>query len=134
MRTDAFDYDLSPDCIAQTPIEPRDASRLMVVHRATGEIEHRIFRDIAGYLRPNDLLVANDSRVIPARLFARKTPTGGKVELLLLTRRDERTWEALVSGAMVRPGTVLEVSGDEGVSVRAEAVAMLESGGRLLRL
>ena len=107
MRTSEFDYQLPPEQIAQTPIEPRDAARLMVVHRDSGQIEHRIFRDIVEHLRPADLLVANDSRVIPARLFARKVPTGGRVELLLLRRRGERTWEALVKGRKVVPGTRL---------------------------
>lgn len=144
MRTGEFDYELPPDYIAQTPIEPRDAARLMVIHRDTGEIEHRAFRDIVGYLRPDDLLVANDSRVIPARLFARKVPTGGRVELLLLTRRGKRTWEALVKGRKVVPGTTLELrsSGvEESVenrkgaseSVLAEVLEITPSGGRLIR-
>lgn len=134
MRTDYFDYHLSSDRIAQTPIEPRDASRLMLVYRAIGEIEHRVFRDIIEYLQPADLLVANDSQVIPARLQARKVPTGGHVEVLLLHPRDGQTWEVLVSGAKVRPGTVLEVSGEHNiVRVRAETLEILRSGGRLLR-
>lgn len=107
MRTSEFDYHLPPDRIAQTPIEPRDAARLLVVHRDSGKIEHRTFRDIVECLQPADLLVANDSRVIPARLFARKVPTGGRVELLLLRRRRERTWEALVKGRQVVPGVKL---------------------------
>ena len=85
MNTSDFDYTLPPELIAQTPIEPRDASRLLVVHRQTGQIEHRVFRDIGEYLRPGDLLVANDSRVIPARLHGRKA-SGGQVEILLLRR------------------------------------------------
>lgn len=83
MNTSDFDYTLPPELIAQTPIEPRDSSRLLVVHRQTGRLEHRIFRDIVEYLRPGDLLVANDSRVIPARLHGRKR-SGGQVEILLL--------------------------------------------------
>jgi S-adenosylmethionine:tRNA ribosyltransferase-isomerase len=83
MNTSDFDYTLPPERIAQTPVEPRDSSRLLVVHRATGRLEHRSFRDIVEYLRPGDLLVANDSRVIPARLHGRKT-TGGQVEIFLL--------------------------------------------------
>ncbi len=83
MKTSDFDYYLPPELIAQTPIEPRDTSRLMVVDRATGNITHRIFRDILEYLRPGDLLVGNDSRVIPARLHGVK-PTGGTVEIFLL--------------------------------------------------
>jgi S-adenosylmethionine:tRNA ribosyltransferase-isomerase len=130
MKTSDFDYHLPPDLIAQTPIEPRDASRLMVVHRATGQIEHRLFRDVGAYLRPGDLLVANQTRVIPARLKGRKAGTGGKVELLLLARRDEHTWEALVGGKGLRPGQRIELSGGQAT---AEIVAETESGGRLVR-
>jgi len=130
MRTSDFDYYLPPDLIAQTPIEPRDASRLMVVHRATGQIEHRLFRDVGEYLRPGDLLVANQTRVIPARLHGRKAGTGGKVELLLLARRDEQTWEALAGGKGLRPGLRIEFAGGQ---IAAEIVAETESGGRLVR-
>ena len=130
MRTSDFDYYLPPELIAQTPVEPRDASRLMVVHRATGRIEHRLFRDIGEYLRPGDLLVANQTRVIPARLRGHKTGTGGKVELLLLARRDERTWEALAGGKGLRPGQRIELA---GAQMTAEIVAETESGGRLVR-
>src|SRR5690606_23017831 len=101
------------ELIAQTPIEPRDASRLMVVHRATGQIEHRLFRNLGEYLRPGDLLVANQTRVIPARLRGHKAGTGGKVELLLLTRRDERTWEALAGGKGLRPEQRIELAGGQ---------------------
>ena len=90
METSQFDYELPQELIAQTPVEPRDASRLMVVHRGTGQIEHRTFRDIAEYLRPGDLLILNQTRVIPARLFGRKAETGGKVELLLLHPQDDQ--------------------------------------------
>ena len=86
MRTVEFDYELSPDLIAQSPVEPRDSSRLMVVDRQTGEILHKRFYELPEFLRPGDLLVHNESRVIPARLFARK-PTGGMVEILLLRQR-----------------------------------------------
>ena len=130
MRTSDFDYYLPPDLIAQTPIELRDASRLMVVHRATGQIEHRLFRDVGEYLRPGDLLVANQTRVIPARLHGRKAGTGGKVELLLLARRDEQTWEALAGGKGLRPGLRIEFAGGQ---IAAEIVAETESGGRLVR-
>ncbi|MEW6241638.1 MAG: S-adenosylmethionine:tRNA ribosyltransferase-isomerase, partial [Chloroflexota bacterium] len=92
MKTSSFDYHLPEASIAQTPIEPRDASRLLVLHRDSGRLEHRIFREIGEYLKPNDLLVLNQTRVMPARIFARKE-TGGRVELLLLRRRDELTWE-----------------------------------------
>src|SRR3712207_3045901 len=97
MRTDDFDYDLPSELIAQTPIEPRDASRLLVLDRANGHIEHAIFRDLPRFLKPGDVLVANESRVLPARLFGHKA-TGGKAEVLLLRRRDTRRWEALVRG------------------------------------
>jgi len=130
MRTSDFDYHLPPELIAQTPIEPRDASRLMVIHRAAGQIEHRLFRDIGHYLRPGDLLVANQTRVIPARLHGRKAGTSGKVELLLLARRDEQTWETLVGGKGLRPGRRIEISGGR---ITAEIVAETESGGRLVR-
>ncbi len=144
MRTDDFFYELPPDRIAQTPIEPRDASRLMVVHRGTGRIEHRVFRDIGEYLAPGDLLVLNQTRVIPARLFGRKAGTGGAVELLLLTQRDEHTWEALARGKKLRPGTRIELhaAGDAGEpgqgaghsssGFSAEIVAKTASGGRLV--
>ena len=83
MKTSEFDYTLPSELIAQTPIEPRDASRLMVLHRSTGKIAHRTFHDILEFLRPGDLLVGNDSRTIPARLHGVK-PTGGTVEIFLL--------------------------------------------------
>ena len=92
-----FDYELPPELIAQTPVEPRDSSRLLVVQRDTGELEHRVFRDIVEYLRPGDLLVANQSRVLPARLQGAKESSGGAAEVLLLAVRSDRgpdTWEA----------------------------------------
>ena len=108
MKTSEFDYELPPEMIAQTPIEPRDSSRLLVLERATGAISHTTFHEIESLLRPGDLLVANDSRVIPARLQARK-PTGGQVEVFLLRRVDDRTWETLVRGRRVRPGTRVQI-------------------------
>jgi len=135
MKTSDFDYELPKELIAQTPLAPRDASRLMVLDRATGTIEHRIFRDVVEYVRPGDVLVANDSRVIPARLFARKVPTGGKVELLLLRRRSERTWEALTKGRKVRKGTQLELRAADGRSTSAvtgEVVELTKGGRRLI--
>jgi S-adenosylmethionine:tRNA ribosyltransferase-isomerase len=137
LLTKDYDYELPPELIAQQPVEPRDAARLMVIHRATGQIEHRVFRDIVEYLRPGDLLVANDTRVIPARLFARKVPTGGRVELLLLNRRDTVTWEVLVGGKRVRQGTRLAVRGpeeaDESVVLSAEVMKVLDGPRRLVR-
>jgi S-adenosylmethionine:tRNA ribosyltransferase-isomerase len=134
VKTDAFDYHLPPELIAQTPIEPRDASRLMVVDRASGQIAHRRFADLPEYLDPGDLLVTNESRVIPARLFARK-PTGGRVEILLLRRRTSQTWEALVGGKNVRPGLALTLlDGPEGrpTGAQAEVLEAGEKGERLL--
>ena len=109
MLTRDLDYDLPQELIAQTPIEPRDAARLLIVRRDTGELTHRVFRDVGEYLRPGDLLIANESRVIPARLRARKAGTGGAVEVLLLRKLDDLTWEALVGGKRIRPGTRLEI-------------------------
>ena len=97
MKTSDFDYHLPEFSIAQTPIEPRDSSRLLVLHRDTGTLEHKIFREIGEYLHPNDLLVLNQTCVIPARIYARKS-TGGRIELLLLRREDELTWQCLVGG------------------------------------
>ncbi len=108
MRLSDFDYTLPPDLIAQHPVEPRDAARLLVVDRATGRLEHRIFRDLPEYLRPDDVLVINDTRVIPARLRAHKN-TGGAVEVLLLrTAGDPGVWEVLLRpGRRARAGTRL---------------------------
>jgi S-adenosylmethionine:tRNA ribosyltransferase-isomerase len=130
LRTDEFDYDLPPELIAQTPLEPRDASRLMVVDRAGGDIAHRRFRDLLDYLRPGDVLIANDSRVIPARLLGRKA-TGGRVEVLLLKRLGERRWEALVGGKRVRVGIELHIARAEAQAT-ARVVEELSEGRRIL--
>jgi len=133
LRMSDFEYDLPPELVAQEPVEPRDASRLMVVDRATGTIAHHIFRDLPQLLRPGDLLVHNESRVIPARLFARK-PTGGRVEILLLRPRSETVWEVLVRGRAVRVGGRLEVlDGPDGAPTGAGA-QVLEEGERGLRV
>ena len=135
LRTDAFDYDLPSELIAQTPIEPRDASRLLVVHRDTGALEHRTFRDILSYLRPGDLLVVNRSRVIPARLRGTKAASGGAVEVLLLAVRADLgpdTWEALVRpGRRLHPGQRLTF-GDGALG--AEVLERTPAGGRIVRL
>jgi S-adenosylmethionine:tRNA ribosyltransferase-isomerase len=144
MRTDDFDYSLPQELIAQTPIEPRDASRLLVVHRDAGTIEHRRFYELGDYLRPGDLLIANESRVLPARIFGRKIPSGGKVEALLLRpvplpgdEGEPLTWEALVSpGRRIQDGTRLrfgENDETEGSYIEADVVSRTELGGRLLR-
>ncbi|OGO06818.1 MAG: tRNA preQ1(34) S-adenosylmethionine ribosyltransferase-isomerase QueA [Chloroflexi bacterium RBG_13_56_8] len=132
MLTREFDYDLPAELIAQVPVEPRDASRLLVLHRAERSLEHRHFHDVLDYLNPGDLLVANESRVIPARLFARKVPTGGRVELLLLSRLGPARWEALVRGRKVAVGQRLRIGEDENALFGVvEAVAA--SGGRVIR-
>src|SRR5687767_7477551 len=128
MKTSDFDYNLLETSIAQTPAEPRDSSRLLVLYRDTDEIEHRIFRDIGDYLRADDLLVLNQTRVIPARIYARKE-TGGRVELLLLRRRDELTWEALVGGKGLRVDMILRV--EDGPKV--QIVEILEGSERLIK-
>lgn len=128
MKTSDFDYDLPESFIAQTPIEPRDSSRLLVLHRDTGQVEHRIFREIGQYLRPNDVLVLNQTRVIPARLYARK-PSGGRVELLLLRRREATVWEALVGGKGLSVGKKVRVENGPG----AEIVEALNGSQRLIR-
>ena len=128
MKTSDFDYHLPESSIAQTPVEPRDSSRLLVLHRDTNELEHRIFRDVTDYLKPGDLLVLNQTRVIPARIFARKE-TGGRVELLLLRRRDALTWEALVGGKGLRVGRMVRV--EDGP--RAEILEILQGSERLIK-
>lgn len=106
MRTSEFDYALPKELIAQVPLEPRDSSRLLVLDREAGSINHRRFRDLPAYLRPGDVLVCNDSRVVPARIHGRKIPTGGRVEMLLLNQRQGDVWEALVRPmARLKPGT-----------------------------
>jgi S-adenosylmethionine:tRNA ribosyltransferase-isomerase len=133
LKTAEFDYTLPLELIAQTPIEPRDASRLMVVDRQAGEISHCHFRDLPDLLRTGDLLVHNESRVIPARLFARK-PTGGQVEILLLRQRTGDTWEALVGGRRIREGLRLALlDGSKGRPVGSEA-KVIEIGERGMRV
>jgi len=128
MKTSDFDYHLPESSIAQTPAEPRDSSRLLVLHRDNGELEHRIFRDVTDYLNAGDLLVVNQTRVIPARIYARKQ-TGGRVELLLLRRRDALTWEALVGGKGLRVSTIVRV--EDGPE--AEILEILEGSERLIK-
>ena len=128
MKTSDFDYHLPDNSIAQIPIEPRDSSRLLVLDRKTGEVTHRIFRDIGDYLNPGDLLVLNQTRVIPARLYAHK-PTGGRVEILLLKREAPLTWECLVGGKGLSAGRHLSVeNGPE-----ADILSVLEGSRRLIK-
>jgi S-adenosylmethionine:tRNA ribosyltransferase-isomerase len=115
VRTADFDYDLPAEFIAQQPVEPRDAARLLVLNRTTGALEHAHVRDLGRYLRPGDLLILNNTRVIPARLLARKAATGGKAEVLLLKAQGPLTWEALVGGRGLPVGSVLEIDGEAGL-------------------
>lgn len=124
-----YNYHLPPEFIAQEPAEPRDTCRLMVINRDSGRIEHRIFYDILDYLNEGDLLVINDTRVIPARLFGRRQ-TGGTVEVLLLHEVRCGEWECLVKpGRRVHPGERLEF----GEDLDAKVTARTEAGGRLIR-
>jgi S-adenosylmethionine:tRNA ribosyltransferase-isomerase len=130
MNLSDFDYELPDSFIAQTPVEPRDSSRLMIVSRSSETIEHRIFREIADYIRPNDVLVLNDTRVIPARLHGVKADTGGAVELLLLRRLDDLTWSALVGGRRVTVGRVLTFGETD---LQAEIIEEGEESERVIR-
>ena len=125
MKTSDFYYDLPEELIAQTPIEPRDSSRLLVMDRTTGELEHKHFYDILDYLNEGDCLILNDSRVLPARIFGEKVGTGANVEFLLLKQIENKKWETLVKpGKKAREGasftfgdglmtaTVIEVKDD----------------------
>jgi S-adenosylmethionine:tRNA ribosyltransferase-isomerase len=134
LKTDDFDYHLTEELIAQTPVEPRDHSRLMVLDRASGAIEHRRFYDLPQYLRRGDVLVFNDSRVIPARLHARRVGGGGSVELLLLKREAPGRWHSLVKpGRKMRQGDAFEVSRD-GLHITGSVVAVHEDGSRTVEL
>jgi S-adenosylmethionine:tRNA ribosyltransferase-isomerase len=133
MKTTDLDYALPEELIAQTPVEPRDSSRLLVLHRDEGRLEHRIFRDIGDYLRPGDLLVANESRVIPARMFGHKEPGGGKVEVLLLRQVQGTRWRCLVGGARTRVGTRVRIDHDGAPSpLTADVIEVEERGERVL--
>lgn len=131
MKTSDFYYDLPKELIAQDPLEDRSASRLMVVHRGSGQIEHKTFTDIVDYLRPGDCLVRNNTKVIPARLFGVRKDTGAAVELLLLKRRENDIWETLVKpGKKARAGAEL-VFGDGHLC--GEIIDVLEDGNRLIQ-
>ncbi len=139
MKTDLFDFDLPPSYIAQQPAEPRDSSRLLVLDRASGEIDHRTFRDIGAYLHRGDLLVGNNSRVIPARLHGHKR-TGGAVEVFLLRQLDEagQEWICLVRGRNLLAGTEVllgatDTTATANFALIATIVAVHESGTRTVR-
>ncbi len=132
MRLSDFDYTLPPEQIAQTAIEPRDSSRLLVIHRTTGQLEHRIFRDLPDYLRSGDVLVLNQTRVIPARLHAIKIPGGGAAELLLIERIDDRRWLAMVGGKRIIAGTQLALQADGVPDILATVVEVREESQRVV--
>ena len=125
-----FDYELPESLIAQTPAEPRDSSRLLALDRRTGAMRHQFFSQIFEHIRPGDLLIANDTRVIPARLLGKRADTGGGVEVFLLHRRSQDTWEVLVKpGKKMRPGQ--KVWFDDSLSCEVQDVT--EFGGRVVR-
>ena len=131
MKTSDFYYDLPQELIAQTPIERRDASRLMTLDRQTGEWSHRHFYELPELLTPKDCLILNDSRVLPARLLGQRLPGGGACEVLLLIDRGDKVWECLVRpGRKMKPGARLSFGNGE---LTAEVIEEVESGNRLVR-
>ena len=126
-----FYFDLPQELIAQDPLEDRSSSRLLVLDKNTGAIEHRVFKDIVNYLRPGDCLVINDTKVIPARLFGVKKDTGAKIELLLLKRRENDIWETLVKpGKKAKPGTVIDFG--DGL-LTGTVLETVDDGNRLIQ-
>ena len=131
MKTSDFFYELPEELIAQDPLEDRTASRLLVLNRKTDKLEHKIFSDITDYLKPGDCLVINNTRVIPARLIGEKEGTGGKVEILLLKRRENDIWESLVKpGKKLRPGARVIFGYGR---LKAEILEIAEEGNRLVK-
>ena len=130
LETKDFAYDLPEGLIAQTPVEPRDASRLMTLDKKTGAIGHYHFYDIVDLLHPGDCLILNDSRVLPARIYGVKEGTGARVEFLLLENKGDDTWEALAGpGKKAKPGSRFVFG--EGL-LKGEVTAVLEGGNRLI--
>lgn len=131
MKTSDFNFDLPQELIAQDPLEDRSSSRLMVLDRETGEIEHHIFKEVTDYLNPGDCLVVNNTKVIPARLFGSKEGTEAKIELLLLKRKENDVWETLVKpGKKAKPGT--RISFGDGL-LTGEVMDVAEDGNRLIQ-
>ncbi len=131
MKKSDFYYDLPERLIAQTPIEPRNASRMLCVDRNTGRILHQHFYDLGNYLRPGDLLVLNDSRVLPARLYGEKENTGSFVEFLLLTQHGDKVWEIICRpGKKCKPGARFSFGGGK---LRAEVLEVLDDGNRIVQ-
>ena len=131
MKTSDLNYELPEELIAQEPLEDRASSRLLVLHKDTGEREHKHFREIRDYLRAGDCLVINDTRVLPARLFGERVGTGAVIEVLLLVRRELDVWEVLVRpGRKARPGDRISFGGGR---LTAEVLTIVEDGNRLVR-
>jgi S-adenosylmethionine:tRNA ribosyltransferase-isomerase len=128
LHTDDFDYQLPSDRIAQRPAQPRDSSRLLLLDRASGRLEHHTFHQLPDLLRPGDALVLNETRVRPVRLHGRKTDGGGKVELLLLKKQSDVRWQAMVGGSGLRPGRRIALAN----GLQAEVVDQLEGPRRLI--
>ncbi len=131
MKVKDFDFYLPEELIAQHPMEKRDEARLLVLDKETGEIEHKIFKDILDYLTPNDCLVLNNTRVLPARLIGSKEETGGKMEFLLLKRKEKDVWETLVKpGKRAQIGARFIFGNGE---LKAEVIGMGEEGSRIVK-
>lgn len=129
LNTKSYFYDLPEELIAQYPAEPRDSSRLLVFHKDSGKIEHKIFRDIVDYLHDGDVLVVNNTRVLPARLFGKKD-TGAKIEVLLLKRIDLNTWETLAKpGKRLKNGTIITFSEE----LIGEIISDTDFGGKIIK-
>ncbi len=131
LKREDFYFDLPEELIAQDPLEDRSGSRLLVLNKETGEMEHHIFREIVNYLNPGDCLVINDTKVIPARLIGAKVGTDAKIEILLLKRKENDVWETLVKpGKKAKPGT--KISFGDGL-LMAEVLDIVEEGNRLIQ-
>ncbi|MGN1066997.1 MAG: S-adenosylmethionine:tRNA ribosyltransferase-isomerase, partial [Candidatus Fimimonas sp.] len=129
MKTSDFYYDLPQELIAQTPVEPRDSSRLLVYNRSAKTVEHRHFYDVTNYLQKGDVLVVNNTKVLPARIYGKKEGTGGKVEFLLLKRLDLTHWEVILKpGRIAKPGAVFVFSD----KLKAKVESIGEDGSRIV--
>ncbi len=130
MKKSDFYYNLPQEFIAQTPVEPRDSSRMMVVDKKSGKIEHKHFYDVLDYINENDCIIINDTRVLPARIYGVKKDTGAVVEFLLLSQKENDVWECVTGpGRRAKPGTVFDFNG----LMSAEVVSVLDGGNRLVR-
>jgi len=131
MNTSDFYYDLPEELIAQTPVEPRNHSRMMVLSRKTGNTEHKHFFDLPKYLKKGDLLILNDSRVLPARLYGTKEPTGAAIEFLLLEQKGDKTWEIICKpGRKAREGAQFTFGNGK---LRATVTEVKEDGNRIVK-